>query len=175
MPDDATEVIGILREYLDKRTTGQLDISRRLDFLVSELGGVREAISRIDQLEEHTQQIDTLLRSFSKLIESAQAEFDSRTAVVLRDAEQLRNTLREATMAFQKAQEDQNTDWDDKWQAVQKEVTRLQTYLDKREAESTAITVSKIGRSERVAISLITLLGTLGGILGTLLLQQTVK
>jgi hypothetical protein len=172
MADETADVLALLHEYMDKRTTGQLDVSRRLDFLVGELGSVKESAHRIDSIEDRLQQLDMLLQSFVKLIDGAQEDFDTRTAVVLRDAEQLRGTLREAMMVFQKAQEDQNSDWDDKWLALRKDVERIEARLDKRDSEATAVVVSKIGRSERVMIALIAALGSLGGMLLTLLLQQ---
>jgi hypothetical protein len=171
-PNDAAnldQVIEMLRGYLDQRNTGSLEINRRLDFLVSKLGGVEEMAHRTDLLEERAQKCDAVLQSLTKIVEIAQVDFDARTQVVLRDAEQLRSTMREAMTMFQKAQDDQNTDWDERWQALRNDFEKWKT---DRAQEQASITVSKIGRSERVMIAVIMLLSTIAGIIATQILQQ---
>lgn len=179
MADDPTgeitnldQVIGVLRDYLDKRTTSQLDINRRLDFLVSQLGGISELTHRVDGLEAGLQQQGITLQSLTRLVGDAQNDFDDRTQIILRDAELLRGTLRDATAAFQQAQDNQNRDWDDRWQALRGDIDGLRAANKERVQAEATVTVSKISRSQAVAIALITTLGAVLVSLITQLLQQ---
>lgn len=166
------QVIGVLRDYLDKRTTSQLDINRRLDFLVSQLGGISELTHRVDGLDAGAQQQAITLQSLSRIVGDAQNDFDDRTQIILRDAELLRGTLRDATTTFQQAQDNQNRDWDDRWQALRSDLDGLHSANKERAQAEATVTVSKISRSQAVAIAIITTVGALLVSLITQLLQQ---
>lgn len=166
--------MAVMRDYLDKRSTSQLAINQRLDFLVSKLGGIEEMVHRIDLIDGRLKSTENVTQSLFQIIETAQREFDTRTVVVLKDAEMLRGTVRDATTAFQQAQEAQNSDWDERVQALRRDLERVMAALDKRDSETAVVTTARIGRSERVTIALITLLGTLAGMIITQLLQQTI-
>lgn len=174
------QLIEILRKLLAERGTGALEINRRLDFLVAKLGVLEEVKSQVASLqvalERNRLTAQTILRTF----ESLQAEFDNRTAIVLRDAELLRGTVRDSAVLFQQAQEHQNADWDDKWQGlqaeldrhttfVQREVDRLSSLVSQSRTENATVTVSRIGRTERIAIALLVFLGSVfGAIIGAI-------
>ncbi len=171
-PATLDQVIGVLREYLDKRTTSQLEVNRRLDFLVSKLGGIDEIAHRLDSYEEQLDDSRVIQQTMLATIQHAQQEFDTRTQVVLRDAEALRNSVIQATTAFQRAQDDQNDDWDDKWNGLGKRLDALEEASKAIKREDATLAVSRIGRSERIAIALIAMLGTLAGTLITLAFTQ---
>jgi hypothetical protein len=155
------EVIGVMREYLDRRTTSNLEINRRLDMLVGELGRVTEQGHRLDDHDNELEQIRVVQQTMLGVLEHAQAEFDARTQVVLKDAEFLRSSVREAMLTFQKAQDDQNEDWDDKWQALVNDLERIRKELDARAEERASVAVARIGKSERTTIALMVLISSL--------------
>lgn len=179
-----------LRQFLDLRRTGQLVLSQRLDFIVSKLGGLDEMGHRLDSLTVQVEDLTLIQRTTIAMIDHAQQEFDSRTQVVLKDAEALRRTLADASASFQLAQENQNDDWHDRWQAVQSQATdqdqRLKQAeqimagwsltLDQRLAElkrvaeqgQQTVTVARISRTQAIAVAVFVFLGTVVTVLGTL-------
>lgn len=162
---DLKTVIDTMRDYLDQRTTDRLTINQRLDFLVKELGGVHELVHRVDLHDKRITEIGTVEQTMIALLKDTQELFDTRTQVVLKDAEMLRNTVRDATLAFQTAQESQNSDWDDRFEA-------LRVLIDKLQAADATVTVSRIGRSERIWITVITVIGgALVALISTLVLR----
>lgn len=153
------EVIRVMQQYLDQRSTDRLTLNQRMDFLVSELGGIRELVHRVDLYEERLGKVEIVGQTLIAILKDAQEDFDVRAQVVLKDAEMLRNTVRDATVAWQSAQEAQNSDWDDKWNALRLSLEALNEKLKARETSEATIVVSKIGRSERIWITVITVLG----------------
>lgn len=154
-----SEVIEVLRGYLDQRTSGQLAVNQRLDFVVSQLGNVAELSHRVSQHGEQIEQIEVIEKTMIGVMKDAQEDFDTRAQLILKDAELLRGTVREATLAFQTAQESQNSDWDDKWRALSLSIDALNERIKQMSATDASIAISRIGRTERIWIAVISVIG----------------
>jgi hypothetical protein len=166
------DVIAVMREYLDKRQTGQLEVNRRLDFLVSKLGGIDEIAHRIDAHDAQIDDLHIIQQTTLATIQHAQQEFDTRTQMVLRDAEALRNSVLQATTTFQRAQDDQNADWDDKWDGLGRRLDAIEEAAKAARREDATVQVAKIGRDERVWIAVITIVcGGLVSLVASLVLN----
>jgi hypothetical protein len=174
---ELSDVLEVIKTYLDERQTGSLVINQRLDWLVGKIGGYEELTHRFDLLSTELEKQVIFSQSLFKVVQQAQSEFDARTELVLHDAELLRRTLAEATVAFQQAQEHQDDDWDDKWkglseritglsQRIELEVSRWTQAISERHSEQAEITVARISTRGQMTIAIVTVIG--GGLMALL-------